>query len=983
MQGAAPIRGAAPEFAAPAQPEAEALSPEDTALAASPSGEPQEMVVTGSRLRDAVGQQSPVLSLSQADLERPGLVSVGELLQRLPAAGGAINGKFNSSGNFGAPPDGGGIGAGSTQIDLRYLGSKRVLVLVDGVRWVNGSSGSGIAAAVDLNTIPLGMIERIEVLEDGASPVYGSDAIAGVINIITRKKFQGAQASAYMGVYHPGDGLTQKYDVMFGNTTERMSIVVGAGYVDQGKISSADREISNSPIPTFDNCEAGCSSGTPQGLASFTDPNTGEAVGITLNNGVGGLPRYPQDYHDFSTADRFNYSPYNLLLTPSRRISTFASVVYHLTDALDFRARATYTRRQSLNQAAPEPLFLGPEAGQGTRVDRISIDRDNPFNPFGFGLNSATDSYVITRRPLEAGPRRYEQTVNTLYLSGGLDGRFKLAEAPFHWDSTVVLGINRADQRRKNAFNSAKLQQALGPGYTDADGRLRCGTAMMPGDPDCVPFNLFGGQGADGMGTITRSMLDYVTYTQHDVSQQKLIDWVTNLNGEIVKLPGGPLAVGIGFEHRRLQGFFEPDSIVAAGDTADIPAKPTQGKYSVSEGYAEVRAPLVAGVPGLSLLDINAAGRASKYSFLSTKLTGRVGARYKPIEDIVLRASYGQGFRAPSIGELYGTASRYDASLDDPCSNFNQREDVTDAERARCVAQGVPADGSYAQRDDQIAVSTGGNRKLEPERSRSINVSLAYAPSALQDKGAVDRLDAEVAYYDIRVDDAITAMNAQLQLDECVAGNDSFCRGISRTPAGTINGFSNTLLNIGSIQTRGLDVKLNYLSPSGSAGRLRARWLNSFLLNFRELLPSSEGELISELDGRVIGKPERVFPKYKSNLMLEWLYGDISLSLITRYIHSVTEQCTSLSAFCATRLDPEAPEGTFKTSNKLAPVVYNDIRFTWMPSFDSGLMVAAGVNNLLNIDPPVCYSCSLNGFSGAIYDVPGVFGYLNATYQVQ
>lgn len=198
---------------APDEPELIELGETSSAVtlgpAADTSAEPQELVVTGSRLRDAVGQQSPVLSLSQADLQRPGVVSVGDLLQRLPASGSAINGKFNSSGNFGAPPDGGGIGAGATQIDLRYLGSKRVLVLVDGVRWVNGSSGSGVAAAVDLNTIPLNMIERIEVLEDGASPVYGSDAISGVVNIITRKKFQGASASAYAGVYRPGDGLTR------------------------------------------------------------------------------------------------------------------------------------------------------------------------------------------------------------------------------------------------------------------------------------------------------------------------------------------------------------------------------------------------------------------------------------------------------------------------------------------------------------------------------------------------------------------------------------------------------------------------------------------------------------------------------------------------------------------------------------------------------------------------------------------------------
>src|SRR5262249_4171135 len=154
-----------------------------------PIPEGEVIVVTGSRIGDPLGKVAPVLTLSREDLERSGLHSIGDVLQQLTVSGGAINGKFNSSGNFGFPPDGGGIGAGATEGDLRYLGSKRVLVLVDGVRWVNGSSASGVSAATDLNTIPLSMIERVEVLEDGASPIYGSDAISGVINIITRKQF--------------------------------------------------------------------------------------------------------------------------------------------------------------------------------------------------------------------------------------------------------------------------------------------------------------------------------------------------------------------------------------------------------------------------------------------------------------------------------------------------------------------------------------------------------------------------------------------------------------------------------------------------------------------------------------------------------------------------------------------------------------------------------------------------------------------------
>ena len=188
----APDAAPAPDLTAPAGPPP-TPGPEDAPIAGddTPPAATELIVVTGSRIGDPLGKQAPVLMMSREDIERTGLTSVGDILQQLPVSGGAINGKYNSSGNFGYPPDGGGIGAGATEADLRYLGSKRVLILVDGVRWVNGSSASGVSAATDLNTIPLGIIERIEVLEDGASPLYGSDAIAGVINIITRKELAG------------------------------------------------------------------------------------------------------------------------------------------------------------------------------------------------------------------------------------------------------------------------------------------------------------------------------------------------------------------------------------------------------------------------------------------------------------------------------------------------------------------------------------------------------------------------------------------------------------------------------------------------------------------------------------------------------------------------------------------------------------------------------------------------------------------------
>ncbi len=939
------------------------------------------IVVTGSRIRtDPLDKQAPVRQIGREELERTGLISVGDILQQMPASGGAINGKFNSSGNAGFPPDGGGIGAGAIEADLRYLGSKRVLVLVDGVRWVNGSSASGVSAATDLNTIPLAIIERIEVLEDGASPIYGSDAIGGVINIITRKDYEGVVANAYTGGYHKGDGITQKYDVSWGATNERMSVVIGASFLDQNDIKSIDREISDSPIPNVDGFVGG-SSATPQGRAAFVDPETGEERDLTLNEGVGGLPDPDGDYHTFGDPDRFNFAPYNLVLTPSRRMGVFSNVTYKLLPKVSFQGRASFTNRESVNQAAPEPLFVGPEGGNGNRVDRIGIDATNPYNPFGFTFDPATNPFVITRRPIEAGPRRFEQTVNTFYAAGGLNGNFEAGKQKFFWDTTVAYGLNRADQRRNNSFNSAKLQQALGPAFLD-DGVWRCGSAEAPGDPECVPFNIFGGQGADSDGTITQEMLDYVTYTQHDVSEQQLVDVVGNVSGEIVPLPAGPLAMAFGVEHRRLEGFFEPDAVVTAGDTADVPAQPTSGDYSVNEAYAEMRVPLVKDVPGLQLLDLNGAVRVSDYSILDPEFTGKVGVRWKPIKDLILRGSYGRGFRAPGIGELFGSESRFDATLTDPCSDFN-RPEVPQAVRDRCVDLGVPADGSYEALNPQISVTTGGNRDLEPETSDSINVSLAYSPEWLVSREWVDRFDIEMAYYDIRIDGAIAPYDAQLQIDNCVIeGDDTACQGITRTPQGSINGFRNTLINLGGIETRGVDLAVTYAMPAADFGRLRFASISSLLIDFWEKIPTVDGEAVNALEGRVAGEPERAFPRFKSALVIDWFLEQVGASLTTRYVHKAIEPCRDLLDFPGTCSNPN-PDDDSRSTNELKPKVYNDIQIVWIPAFlDSAFNLTAGVNNMFNIEPPACYSCSLNGFNATAYDVPGIFGYLTASYRL-
>jgi iron complex outermembrane recepter protein len=352
----------------------------------------KDIIVTGSRIRrDPLSEDSPVVIVDQAALARTGLSSVADILQRLPSASGGLNSKVNNSGNLGNPPDGGGVGAGSAEIDLRYLSAKRTLVLVDGLRFVNGTSGSGIPSTVDLNTIPANMISRIEVLQAGASPLYGSDAIAGVVNIITKASQEGLQVSGQFGTFRQGDGHTQDYNASYGIKRPATNLVFGVSYVKQQAVRSANRRISLFPNPGQTSCTdpvGGCSSAAINGrfLTNFGS--------LTLKSGpILGRPRFDpanptgpnSDLKRFTAIDRFNFAPFQYILTPSERYGAWFSFKQELNSNVNLRVKAEYNRRNSQNQAAFLPLFIGPDAGNGagSLFDTLSIDVTNPFNPFG------------------------------------------------------------------------------------------------------------------------------------------------------------------------------------------------------------------------------------------------------------------------------------------------------------------------------------------------------------------------------------------------------------------------------------------------------------------------------------------------------------------------------------------------------------------------------------------------------------------------
>jgi iron complex outermembrane receptor protein len=934
----------------------------------------QEIVVTGSRIRrDPLNNNAPIVFVDKAAIDKSGLTAVGDVLQRIPSAAGGLNTKVNNSGNLGNPPDGGGVGAGSATIDLRYLGANRTLVLVDGLRFVNGTSASGIPGAVDLNTIPINMIDRVEVLQAGASPLYGSDAIAGVVNVITVQQQRGLRASAQFGTFRQGDGHTQDYQASYGIQADRMSLVFGGAYAKQGPVYSRDRSISQFPNPFQTSCSnggGGCSSASAGGRFIT---NYGPTGSDTISTFPDNTPTYAELRH-FNTSDRFNFAPYQYILTPSERYGVWASFKTEISDWVNFRVRGLYNHRNSENKAAFEPLFIGPDAGNGagSLFDTLSIDATNPFNPFGVnggpgspnvtlescrnpdgspkGGGCVQNYSFVARRLIEAGQRDFHQKVNTYSGTATLDGRFEgFGKHTWYWDANFTFGTNSAKQTFTGNVRADRVAQALGP----------VANCTAP----CVPLNIFG-----GAGSITPAMLNWIQFTEHDSSEQHLWDQSINLSGDVVDLPAGPLAMAVGYEHRYQSANFIPDPIVSAGLGADIPAQPGGGHYDVHEVYGELRVPILKEVPGAYSLEADGAVRYSKYSTSGGSTTYTVNGLWKPIHDLLFRGAYSTGFRAPTLGELFGGRSRFDLPVTDPCTSDPSGQFTTNATvRANCIANGVPPPlglppvptaGPYAEPPGQLPVITEGNINLRPETSRSFNVGAVYSHNFNGHSFSI-----ETDYHYIKIKNAISALDPNLTLINC-AFHGVGCNLVVRTSNGFVNEIDGQLQNLDSIKTRSIDSSLTYRSPQTGIGRFGVFANGSWLLKYQ--LSESNGFVIIERRGTERGSPDQAYPKFKGNATLDWTYGDLNASVTGRHISSVSE------------INPNTG-----LPNILHSRTYFDAQINYTPPIlDHGVTLTIGGNNLTDQDPPACFTCSVNNYDPTTYDVPGPFFYGRIAYKM-
>jgi iron complex outermembrane receptor protein len=458
-------------------------------------------------------------------------------------------------------------------------------------------------------------------------------------------------------------------------------------------------------------------------------------------------------------------------------------------------------------------------------------------------------------------------------------------------------------------------------------------------------------------------MLAYIQPLVRDRSANDLSLFSANLSGDLLQLWAGPLAIAAGIERRELDGFYQPDALTVAGDYNGVPSLPTRGRYAVNEVFVEGHLPLWASAA--SQLDLSAALRHSDYSLADAENTGRAGLRWQLGDNLLLRGTFAEGFRAPSIGELFGAAARFDAFLVDPCLVQPGSSEAPRDCSAFGVAPGTP------QTNQQVAVLTGGNPALAPEHSDSVSLGMVFSPRFGQGRWWSQSLDLELTGYQHRIDDAIQALDPQTQLDLCAAGGPQspFCDTITRTAAGTIGAFGNRLQNFGRVETRGADLHVDWLWPEADWGQLRWRWSSSYVFHYREF--DGNGLRQPRREGVVVN--DSAIPELTSTLRGDWRYGDFELLWTARHIDAMREAC-GRAAELPVCSDPE------QGSNRLGSVTLHDLQLGWHAPWLQGGRLAIGGNNLFDRASPPCLSCSLNGYEASTYDLPGRFFYFRAEW---
>ncbi|MBZ3928672.1 TonB-dependent receptor [Xanthomonas citri] len=897
--------------------------------------------ITGSRIRQVdVETAQPVLTISRQDIQAQGFNSVADILQNISAAGSPT---FSRSSPLTSNQE-----AGGSYIDLRNLGAQRTLVLVNGKRL--GISPNGYQ---DVSSIPTVIVERIEVLKDGASSIYGSDAMAGVINIITRKNFDGAQANAYVGQYSEGDGQKQTYDFMVGFTGERGSVTIGAEYHKEDGVWARNRpftedtypgrpELSTTTVGQWGNWRVGNS-------GSWFAPNRG-------GDALGASDFHPQNAQDVSrSSDQMH------LLTPLERRSLYVNANYDITDKVRFTSDLGYVKRESTRQIAGYPT-------QSTAIS-APMSALSYFNPTG-----GTSPVNWRRRGWEV-PRTTDTDLTTWRFTAALEGAFEIGERFFDWDAGYLYNENDTTIVNNGNFYIPAVRSAVGPSFVNSQGQVQCGSAASPiALTSCVPWNPFAGFGT---GAVANSLddpavRDYLFREEHALGNTKTNSYFANISGSLFTLPAGDLAFALGYEYRKEQGAFSPDAIAQSGDSTNLASGPTSGQYSLDEFYGELNIPLLADLPFAKELTFNVASRYSDYDTFGNTTNNKFGLKWRPFDDLLVRATRSEGFRAPTIGDLFGGGSQtFTSGFIDPCDSVygvargsaRCLQDV--AANYRQLQQGfVPTVGVAAQ--TPVPFNSGSNPNLLPETSESKTVGLVYSPSY------APGLSIAVDWWNIRIDSTLVSDTPNLILEDCYVNLiESRCANFSRDPAtGIVSDLTYGLRNAGYTETEGFDIDLNYALET-EFGRFGVKWATTYVSKYESKATNDADTVPTQSNGM------ESFFRIRSNANVSWSINDWSVNWGVRYFSGTREDCYFDDRCTDPNYASPSTQGLITPLNRVGASTFHDVQLSWKAPWNA--TVALGANNVFNHVGGAMYSQQSSNF--AYYGGYDIGRFIYARYQ--
>jgi len=936
---------AAATLAAPAafaQDQTDAKEPGEQSL--------QEVVVTGSRIiTPNLDSPSPVQTISSEQLEGTGTINVQEILLKNPTMGTPTFSRTNSAFLT--------SGAGVATVDLRNLGIERTLTLIDGRRFVSGIPGS---AAVDYNTIPTQFIDRIDVLTGGASAVYGSDAVAGVVNIILKKDFEGIAFDGQYGASAESDSEETQLGLTFGTTTadDRGNIMAHIGYTKQGGVYSRDRPrsaidqvstgagVTGDPEELFDITRPFYSSFAPQGRF-FT--GNGDENGITYDTTGNVIPWDTNG--DETAATGFNRSAYRTIAVPVERYLFSGRGNFDFTEHHGVFFEGTYASTNASSNI--EPFALAAEDIYPATGGQIPVEFDvdgtlvrNPLVPDEV-FNTATDEdddglrdFYFTKRLAGFGPRTSDARRDTFRLVGGLEGSF--ANENWRYEAFYAYGQTKEAQTSSGQVNVLNFRNALESiadvEDVDNDGDLaepicRDPNARLQG---CVPVNVF------GYDSFTPEMVNYIQApgSLATFTSQRLVG--ANLTGSLFDMPAGPLAVAVGVEYREEASDSEFDPLTQAGLNAGNAIPPTSGEFDVREAYLEASVPLLSEVPFADQLTLRAAVRASDYSTVGNTLSWNGGFEWSPIPSLRFRVIRALSTRAPNIGELFSPPSQtFPTGVQDPCVGVTATS--ADPTSVACrAAAGVNANiaenGEFelTQADFQgISGFDRGNPDLEEEEGNSWTVGAVIKPS---DIAVLEDFDFSVDYYRIDISNAITLRDRNFILSQCYGGGDtSLCQFVTRRPnpigpnnPGSIEFLDADITNTGGEFAEGVDLTVGYTGSIG-AGKFGARLSYTHVLEHYQI-PLDGGDR-DFLAGEVGDSEDRAY------LSLQYSLGKFGATLQTTYLSAADLDDQFLAAF-------DLPRGAAGVGS----TTYVDAQVKFSPT--DQYEVFLGANNLFDEDPP-------------------------------